>query len=487
MNPDSCLVPPTRLQMLTTPYLRAYLNKRLVRACKNGDVYNVQGALQDGAAVNYWDKDGMTPLHWAVERDFYHIAACLLQVPDVQVDCLDRFQCTPLSVACEKSSLAMVDLLLRHGANVNHADTDGWSPLHWTRSTAVAHRLLSQPSVNINAVDQEGESALHLKVDDGDLQVAAYLLEKGANVNLANKDGWTPLQTATNNYDLQMTELLLRHGANLSYECPKGTSPLMSTCLAGMHYAPLDVMPDNDNSNDSNDMVVDDSDYRTNKKLAMARILLQGGADPTRLHSCGLSPIHYVCEKGRATDILHVMLEYCTTIDLCQVLTADNAETPLHSACRGGNVEMVKLLLQHDENGGGSASSSNSMMTAKARDGRTPWMMACEGNHVDLVRMLLQETDMLNQASSGAILQCACQYQCLDVVKMLCEEFQMQVDCCHDADHEHGGVGLSPLESACAHSRLDTIMYLLRDHVAFLHLGGTTLSSSSSTKMTIEE
>lgn len=44
------------------------------------------------------------------------------------------FQMLYLLKACIDDNLEMVEFLVEHGANVNHQDNEGWTPLHATVS-----------------------------------------------------------------------------------------------------------------------------------------------------------------------------------------------------------------------------------------------------------------------------------------------------------------------------------------------------------------
>lgn len=398
----------------------------------------VEWALHDGADVNYCDKDGMSPLHWAVEKNNLDLVELLLQEPALLVDILDKFQCTPLSVACEKEFFPIVDLLLRKGAEVNHGDVDGWTALHWTRSVQVAKRLLRQEGARVDPLDEDGVTPLHLKVAVGDLEMVDFLLENGANVNSCDSDGYTPVQTATKNFDIQMVRLLVDKGANLFHEAPGSQSPLWMTCRTGVPPFSLGYI------------VMEEIDLKRRhaKSLEMAKVLLLDcGADPCHVHACGLTPLHYVCEVGQSTEILKVMMEVASDL---HVLGRDG-QTALHSAARGGNLEMVRLLLDYGAD-----------PLSRTKNGCTPLMLAAERNHVAVVRHLMQLQSPLDIYQTTRLLPHACEQQSLDVVKVLCEEFGMSVDL-------QGPYGGKPFVSACASGQLDTILYFLREQTIFSH------------------
>lgn len=58
-------------------------------------------------------------------------------------------------------------------------------------------RLLLRYDANVNQVDINGNTALHLAATNGKPLLARLLLEFGANKDKVNKDGSTPIQLAT--------------------------------------------------------------------------------------------------------------------------------------------------------------------------------------------------------------------------------------------------------------------------------------------------
>ncbi|KAG8547422.1 hypothetical protein GDO81_028392, partial [Engystomops pustulosus] len=70
--------------------------------------------------------------------------------------------------ACIDENLEVVEFLVNHGANVNQADNEGWTPLHVAASCGymeIAEYLLKH-SANIAAVNSDGDVPLDIAEDD---------------------------------------------------------------------------------------------------------------------------------------------------------------------------------------------------------------------------------------------------------------------------------------------------------------------------------
>lgn len=57
-------------------------------------------------------------------------------------------------------------------------------------------RLLDYGELNVNGYDGEGQTALHLLCQTGNLEAVKLLLKFGADVRLCNKEGWSALHMA---------------------------------------------------------------------------------------------------------------------------------------------------------------------------------------------------------------------------------------------------------------------------------------------------
>lgn len=90
--------------------------------------------------------------------------------------------------AMEDGSLDEVKKLLDSGANVNAKNEDGETALHlaarWNIYELV--KCLADHGADVNAKDCYGDSVLHIAARWGDLKVIQCLVEHGADVNAKN-------------------------------------------------------------------------------------------------------------------------------------------------------------------------------------------------------------------------------------------------------------------------------------------------------------
>ena len=78
----------------------------------------MRSLLRQKADVNAPQADGATALHWAVQLDDLEMADLLIQA-GANVKAQNRFEVTPLAIACLNGSAAMIQKLVKAGADVN--------------------------------------------------------------------------------------------------------------------------------------------------------------------------------------------------------------------------------------------------------------------------------------------------------------------------------------------------------------------------------
>ena len=98
-------------------------------------------------------------------------------------------------------------------------------------------RSLIQQKSDVNAADPDGSTALHWASHRDDLESVDTLLKAGAKPNAANDLGVTPLWLAAENGSLAVTKRLLDAGANPNLRLLSGESALMVAARGG--FAPV--------------------------------------------------------------------------------------------------------------------------------------------------------------------------------------------------------------------------------------------------------
>ena len=170
-------------------------------------------------------------------------------------------------VAIKNDNPTVVADLLKRGFDPNTRDAKGQPGLTAAmqeRSLKAARVLLEHPSVDVNALNAAGESALMLAALKGEVAGAELLLGRGATVSLP---GWSPVHYAATGPEPQLVKLLLDRGADIDAVSPNGTTPLMMAAQYGS----------------------DES----------VKLLLQRGADRSKRNQRGLGAVDFARLSGR--------------------------------------------------------------------------------------------------------------------------------------------------------------------------------------------
>jgi uncharacterized protein len=134
-----------------------------------------------------------------------------------------------LSIMVAAKVMALALLLVSSGVATAQSDV---ADAVMKRNKGAVQQLL-QAGADVNAAQADGATALHWAAYHRDTELAQVLLAAGANPAAANRNGSTPMWLAANLGDAAMLEILLAAGANANEELPLGRRPLMLAARSG--------------------------------------------------------------------------------------------------------------------------------------------------------------------------------------------------------------------------------------------------------------
>ena len=144
---------------------------------------------------------------------------------------------TRIADAAEDGDTASVRTLLRQKADVNGAQGEGTTALHWAASRGDSEmvELLLQAGARVNAATRIGGiTPLLMAAGIGNSPVVEKLLRAGADANARNSvSGATALMRAAASGDARTVQLLIEHGADANAKEPgRGQTALMFAAAA---------------------------------------------------------------------------------------------------------------------------------------------------------------------------------------------------------------------------------------------------------------
>jgi ankyrin repeat protein len=136
---------------------------------------------------------------------------------------------TPLHEAARSGNLAIMELLLRQGADARAQDAKGNTPLHIGIPAAnheAALTMLLRNGADPNVRDEHGESPLHILITlNRPPETLAALLEGGADVSIRNIEGKTALYLAVRENRNDSIGVLLQHKSDIFAADNDGVTP----------------------------------------------------------------------------------------------------------------------------------------------------------------------------------------------------------------------------------------------------------------------
>ena len=142
----------------------------------------------------------------------------------------------PVADAVMKRDGEAVRTLIKGGADVNAAQGDGMTALHWAARNGDVEltRLLLFAGANVKASTRlGGYTPLLLAAQQGHAPVIAALIAAGADVKASNALGTTPLMLAAASGEAQAVTMLVENGAEIeAKEKTFGQTPLMFAAAA---------------------------------------------------------------------------------------------------------------------------------------------------------------------------------------------------------------------------------------------------------------
>lgn len=145
---------------------------------------------------------------------------------------------SPVADAAMRGDVDRVSALLREGADVNAAQGDGMTALHWAaeQGNASLAEILVNAGAHVHVVTRVGDyTPLHLAAKAGAGEVIDVLVKAGAHVGARTSTGGaTPLHFAAASGNVAAVTTLLDHGSEVdTREATWQQTPLMFAAAAG--------------------------------------------------------------------------------------------------------------------------------------------------------------------------------------------------------------------------------------------------------------
>ena len=180
----------------------------LHQAAARGNLDMVKDLVQAGAEVNAVAENGRTPVFYAAERGKASTVNFLLE-KKAEINLADKEGITPLHLAAASGNVALVKFLVSKKANFAATAKDGTTVLISGAKYPEIVKFLADKMPNVNGVNADGNSVMHLCAETADDETIRKLLYYSAKEDLPNKKGETPILFAARAGNVDMVKRLL--------------------------------------------------------------------------------------------------------------------------------------------------------------------------------------------------------------------------------------------------------------------------------------
>ena len=307
----------------------------------------------DKVDFNIQNRKGNTPLHEAAISKAIHIFE-LIKHPHCNPSIANHDGMTPLQIASitgqlfaaeklvscmmcshEETTKAIQDLLLyamhtdrmalfnmliqMNECNINKIDNDGQTALHiacTSKNMNYIQALTQQPTCDLNIQDDNGDTALHIAAcsEWNSAEKIQCILDSGrCDPNITNKEGYTPLLLAITKSKFKSVEMLLK--------CTKCNPNIQDTSGNTALHLFIDRM-----------------------FINIEPFIRCANTDINIQNREGNTPLHIAMIREVPNRIVEMLLHY----HHCNVGIANNeSKTPLQIAVRNGRLNVVNMMVQN--------------------------------------------------------------------------------------------------------------------------------------------
>ena len=360
----------------------------LHHACREGDESIVKVLIADGCNVNRVGAGGCTPLMAAARYGHEKVALMFLRVgANLDVHVKDNVGKTALHWACDKGLAELVRALIDRGSRANEQDRYTCTPVMLAVQSGsmaiVMHLLRAGARCHMFTKDQMND-LLHMACTEGHVLVVEYLITDGCNVNRVGASGYPPLIVAARNGHEGAALVLLGAGANVHVKDNDGQTALHWACERGKGRLVQALIDQGAGVNEQDRFARTPLMLTSVSNTTVSMCLLRAGASCGGLSMKRLCDLyHYAYQRGDTSAVQTLLKDDGLRLKVEQ-------ENLLHHACRKGNA-FVEVFIA-------SGCNINRVDT----DGLTPLMVAAQEGREEVVeKLILADVDVRRQDKHG--------------------------------------------------------------------------------------
>jgi ankyrin repeat protein len=227
----------------------------------------------------------------------------------------------PLADAAEKRDRASLRALVGQRVDVDEAQVDGMTALHWAayHDDLETAKLLVNAGADVKAANRYGVTPLSLACTNGEAAMVELLIEAGADPNTTLRGNETALMTAARTGKLGPVKALLSRRADVNARERHGQTALMWAAADG--------------------------------HAAVVEALLEAGADFRTPLPSGFTPLFFAVREGR-TDVVRILLKAGADVNEAMQprrsagKAPSRGTSPLILAVENGHFELAVALLE---------------------------------------------------------------------------------------------------------------------------------------------
>lgn len=266
-------------------------------AAKNGNSHCITTLIEAGADVNTRDLDGDSVMSLAVKSGNLVSVQVLIESGYAIDNSVDRF----LHYAASMDRVDLMEILC-----LGYADID------------------------LNSIDSQGRTPLHIAAIHGHVEVTQFLVSVGSDTDMLDSQGWTPLHFAAYQGHVEAVVILLNHSNFAKYVLTNQGKTAYELAVDKGHTKLYDILQ------------LGDTLHRAARKGGLGDIkkCIVEGANVNGKDQNGWTPLHRAAFKGRI-EVVKVLVKHGAKLDVVDYC----GYTPLRLAMEAGQKDVVMYLI----------------------------------------------------------------------------------------------------------------------------------------------